>query len=135
MCGFEAIAGNFKHFSALAFGANLFRVGLQYNGRHHIAIVGVFIQRFVNGIVKLLCIGGKANVVFRAAVNLAALEIHDAAAQRFVSSSLVRSAYGGLDVQAARVSFVAILIEHQLTHHFCNVFRVNGVAEARRANL
>ena len=133
--GFESLASDADFF---AIGANHQHVAgarFQHHGRQHIAVVGVVFQRVIDGIVHEFRVGGQHDEFFRASVELAALEIHDALAQGFVSQHLLARIDGGVDIQAARVSVLAVLGKNHLPNRFGHVFGVQCFFVGRRAQF
>ena len=126
----ETFAGNIDRLAVLAHGLDVFAVGFEHHGRHHVAVVGVLVQRVKNGFFEFLLGGGQGDKLLRSAVDLAAFKVHDAPAQRFVGGGLVGAAQRGGHVQATRIGFVTVLGIDQLAHHFCNKFGVHlaGIA-------
>ena len=94
----EPVARDFEHFAALAHGAQALGVGFNHHGRLHVAVVGVFVQHFVYRVFDLLRVFGQGDELFGPPVDLAALKVHDAAAQRLVGGFLLRAHYGGAHV-------------------------------------
>ena len=125
--GFEAFTRDLKGFTVLAQSGYFFRVSAQHHRRHHVAVVRVFVQGLVNDVLSLLRVSGQCHKFLGPTVNLPALKVHDAAAQRLVSGILVRGAQGGVHVQTAGVGFLTVLRVHQLPHHFGHVLRVHFV--------
>ena len=120
--GLEAFAGDFKRFAVRAHGANPLGAGFKHHGRHHVAVVRVVGQRIVNRIFRFLGIGGKVDEFLRPPIDLPALVVHDAFAQGLVGHGLVGGAQGGVNIQAAGVGFVAVLVVDQLAHSFGHIF-------------
>ena len=85
----------------------------------------MFVQNLINSVFRIRRIGRQRDEFLRAPVNLAALVVHDAAAQRLVGSFLLTGPDTGVHVQAAGVSLFTILGIHQLPHHLRDVFRVD----------
>ena len=85
------------------------------------------VERVVNRVFQILPAGREIDELFRPAVHLPALEVHDAASQRPVGGELLLGAERGLHVQAPGVGFVAVLGKHQLADHLSHVFGVDGV--------
>ena len=107
-------------------GQNPLGIGLQHHRRHDIAVIRVLSQGIINRIFGLPGILRHVYKFFRPPINLAALVVHDALAKRLVGGRLVGCAQGGVHIQAARVGLVTVLVKHQLTHGFCNVFRMDA---------
>ena len=89
--GLEALAGNFQHFAAGALGDDALGLGLNDHRREHVAVVGALVQGLVDGVFQFLRLGGQRQEFFGPPVNLAALKVHDAAAQSLVSRLLLRA--------------------------------------------
>ena len=92
----------------------------------------MFNQGVVDSVFHLRGVARQGDEFFGATVVLAALIVHDALAKCKVSSLLVAGAYGGVDIQAARINLRAVLREHKLSRHLCYVIRV-GVEPAHRS--
>jgi hypothetical protein len=91
-------------------------------------------QGIVNRVFEFARVGRQVDEALGAAVVLAQLVVHDAAAQRLVSHLLVVGTHGGVNIQAACVNFGAVLREHQLACHLGHIFRMGlraggGVAD------
>ena len=114
---------------------DLARVGIQHHGGEHVSVVGVVGQGVVNGVFTVLGVGGQGHELLGAAVLLAALVVHDAAAQRGVGGFLFAGIDGGVDVQAARVGLVAVLGKDQLARHFGHVLGMHPGVEGACADL
>ena len=96
--GLEALAGNFQHFAAGALGDHALGLDLNDYRREHVAIIRALVQGLVDGVFHLLGVGGQRQEFLWAPVNLAALKVHDAAAQSLVSRLLLRAHQRGDDV-------------------------------------
>ena len=92
-------------------------------------------QGIVYGIFGILSGRGQLDELFRPAVMLASLVIHDAPAQRLVGDILLACSEGGVDVEATRVGLVAVLRKDQLTRHFRHVLGVHSRAVRIGADL
>ena len=80
----------------------------------------------------------RRQVMFGAAVGLAAVVFHDALAQRLVGGLLIGLADRGVDAKAARIDVLGIMLGKRLPDHFRDILRVNGVFvyfAAARPNL
>ena len=122
----QAFASDLQHVAIEAHRLDFFGISLQHHSSHHIAIVWMLVQRFVNGIFELLAALWQCDELLRPAVDLAPFKVHDAPAQRLVRHVLVTGTQGGEDVEPARVGFIAVLDKHQLAHRFGHVFGVYG---------
>jgi hypothetical protein len=127
----SALADDLDVFAGLAHGDDLLRIGFENDRRQHVAVVGVFGQRVVDGVFRVLGIGGQVHEFLRSAVDLAALVIHDALAQGPVRGVLLVGLHRGEHVQAAGVGFVPVLGVDQLADRFGDVLGVDlGVVAA-----
>ena len=90
--------------------------GQCHHRRHDIAVVRVLGQRVVDCFLGKLGVGWQVDELFRSAVDLASLEIHDATAQRHIGGGLVPALYSGVNVQTAGIGFTAILSEYHLAY-------------------
>ena len=131
----QALAGNDHFFVVQAQGNNALRIGFQHHRRHDVAIVGAVGQGVVNRVVDFPGVGRQVDEPFGTAVNLPAFVIHDALAQRLVGHRLVGGLQGCVDIQAAGVGFLAILVEHQLAHGFRHMFGMHPACIASRADV
>ena len=100
---------------------DFFGRGFQHHGGHHVAVVRVVGQRIVNHIFGLFRVRRQGDEFFRATVNLAPLEIHDALAQRFVGGRLLHRRQRRVDIQAAGVGVVPVLAVDQLANSLGHV--------------
>ena len=85
----------------------------------------MFKQGVVDGLFAIFCVGGEIDERFGAAIAVTALVVENAAAHGLIRDVLVGLAQRGVDIQAARVGFFAVLRVHELTHHFGHVFGVH----------
>ena len=92
----------------------------------------MLVQRLVNRIFQFLGIAGQRNELLWPPIDLAPLKIHDAAPQSLISGLLLRADNSCNYVQAAGVSGIAILVEHQLAHHFRYIFGMHQLGTIRR---
>ena len=92
-------------------------------------------QHIVNGLFHFFGCGGQVNELFRTAVNLASLEVHDALAKCLVGCVLFGGLKGGVHIQAACVSFLAVLRKHQLANCLGHVLCVNAIFVRARSNF
>ena len=114
---------------------HFFRGGFEHHRRQHIAIVGVFFQSVIDGIVHLFGVDWQVDELFRTPVNLAALKIHDALAQSFVSGHLLVRLHRGVNVQTAGVGVLAILRINHLANGLGHVFGMQNFLVRCRSQL
>ena len=94
--------------------------------RLQLVVVRIVLQGLGDARVELLRVGGQIDVVFRAAVDLPLLEVHDAPAQGVIGQRLVGRIERQVDVQAARVGIGAELVEDDLPRRLGDVLGVHG---------
>jgi len=129
--GLEPIAGDLDRVAIATGDHHLARAGFEHHGREQVAVVGMVVKRIVDGVFEFLRVGGQVDEFLGAAVNLAALVIHDALAQCTVGGALFFGHQGGGDVQSASVGFGAVLGINHLAHGFSHVFGVQDVLVGR----
>ena len=112
----EALTGDLYRLAVLARCEHSACVGFEHHRRQQVAIVGVLLQGFINGLLELLSASRQGGKFFRPPVDLAAFKIHDAAAQRFVSHILLVGAQCGVNIQTPGVGVLAVLGKHELAH-------------------
>ena len=86
----------------------------------------MFVQSIIDRFVHLLLHGRQIYELLRPAVNLAPLEVHDAATQRLVGGILVGRLDSRVDIEPAGVGFVAVLCVHQLANRLGYVLRMDA---------
>ena len=130
----QAVAGDLHAFTILPHGNDFFRICLQHYSRHHVVVVRAFGQGFVNDFFSFFGVFRQIDKLLGSTVDLATLKVHDAFAQGFVRRGLVCSFQRGVNVQATRVSLVAVLVKYQLAHGFSNKFSMNTARIRARFN-
>ena len=133
--GAQALAGDLDPVAAGPHRHDLLRAGLQYHGGEHVAVVGAVGQGVVDRLVQLAAAGRQHDEFLGAAVDLAALVVHQALAQGAVGGVLVARIHRGVDVQAAGVGLAAVLREDQLAHHLGDVLCMDAGGVGAGADL
>ena len=132
---FETLATDFHRLGVLPHRLDRLGVGLQYHRRHHVALVGVLVEHVVDRLVDLLLALGQVDEFLRAAVNLAALKIHDPATQCAVRRLLVGRLNRRVDIDATRIGLVAVLRKNKLANRLCHVLGVRAHGVLRGSEL
>jgi hypothetical protein len=133
--GLEAFPGDLEHIAVGAHRRDFPRVGLEHDGGHHVAVVGMLGERVVDGLVHFLGVIGQIDELLRAAIDLASLVVHDAPAQRLVCGGLIGGDERRVDLQAPGVGAVAVLGIHQLADRLGHVFGVQAIRIGRVAQM
>ena len=131
----QAVAGDLDGVATGQHRFDLALAGLGDHGGRQIADVRVVGQRVADEGLALVGGLGQVDELFGAAVGLAALVVHDAAAQGVVGRLLVVGLDAGVDLQAAHVGLFAVLLEHHAAHHLGHVLGVHAVAAAAGADV
>ena len=126
----QAVAGDGDVLVVAAAHHDLARRGFGDDGGDHFAGIRIVGQGIGDGFFQQLLVLGQRHEVLGATVGASAIIGEDAAAHGLVGGILVAGGDGGVDVQAARIGFGAVLVVDELAHHLAHIVGVHGIAEA-----